>query len=362
MPSIRDVALRARVSPSTVSRTFRTPELLTDQMKRRVLDAAKQVGYIPKLPIIAQSSAQRKRHVSETAADSIGFLFFARGSQDFVTSHTFYAPVLAGAQAEAAACGMNFLLHTVDFTAVDAPLPRMIVERTVGGILLVGAVNRTIVDKFAVYIPKVVLVDNLDELGAYESVVSDGFGGGLKATRHLIELGHRRIGFIATRRGVPTFQDRQRGYWCGLLEAGIVADPALSILPDVEDENLWNALGQRLVQTLQSKNAPTALVAANDSCAAFVEWKMRGAGMRVPDDVSLVGFDDVPLATTADPPLTTVRVDREAMGRSAVRRLSTLMKSDADGSDVLVPPGQYKLPVTLIVRESSRPLTQMTQK
>ncbi|MES2462186.1 MAG: LacI family DNA-binding transcriptional regulator, partial [Armatimonadota bacterium] len=228
MVSIRDVALRAGVSPSTVSRTFRTPDLLTEETQRRVLDAARQVGYRPRvsgsaalaaLPDMARASVKRQRHISEAATDSIGFLFFARGPQDFVTSHTFYAPVLAGAQAEAAACGMNFLLHTVDFTAVDAPLPRMIVERSVGGLLLVGAVDRAIVDKFAVYIPNVVLVDNLDELGAYESVVSDGFGGGVAAARHLIALGHRRIGFVATQRGVPTFQDRQRGYWCGLLEA-----------------------------------------------------------------------------------------------------------------------------------------------
>lgn len=357
MASIRDVALKARVSPSTVSRTFRTPDMLTEQMQRRVLDAARQVGYIPRSVEGVQVAAQRKRHVSDAAADSIGFLFFARGTEDFVTSHTFYAPVLAGAQAEAAACGMNFLLHTVDFTAVDPPLPRMIVERTVGGLLLVGAVDRSIVDKFAVYIPKVVLVDNLDEPGGYESVVSDGFGGGLAATRYLISLGHRRIGFISTRRGVPTFQDRQRGYWCGLLEAGLVADPSLSILPETEDDSRWNELGKQLVHALRSENAPTALVAANDSCAAFAQWKLRGAGIRVPDDISLVGFDDVPLATTTDPPLTTVRVDREAMGRSAVRRLSELMKSDAHDDKALVPPGQYKLPVTLVVRESCRPLT-----
>jgi DNA-binding LacI/PurR family transcriptional regulator len=329
---------------------------LTEETQRRVLDAAQQVGYLPRVPEVARVSLKRKRHIPEAAADSIGFLFFARGPKDFVTSHTFYAPVLAGAQAEASTCGMNFLLHTVDFTAVDAPLPRMIVERAVGGLLLVGAVDRAIVDKFAVYIPKVVLVDNLDELGAYESVVSDGFGGGLTATRHLVALGHKRIGFIATRRGVPTFQDRQRGYWCGLLEAGIAADPSLSILPESEDDNRWQELGNHLIQVLTGDNPPTALVAANDSCAAFAQWKLRGAGIRVPDDVSLVGFDDVALAATTDPPLTTVRVDREAMGRAAVRRLATLLKSSDDETEVLLPPGQYKLPVELIVRESCRPL------
>lgn len=356
MVNIRDVAQKAGVSPSTAARTFREPDLLTEQTQRRVLDAARQVGYLPRVQNITRASTKNKRAVSETVTDSIGFLFFARGPKDFVTSHTFYAPVLGGAQAEAAACGMNFLLHTVDFTAVDAPLPRMIVERTVGGLLLVGAVNRAIVEKFAVYIPKVVLVDNLDELGSYESVVSDGFGGGLAATRHLIELGHRRIGFVATQRGVPTFQDRQRGYWCGLLEAGIVADPALSLLPQAADDSRWQELGERLVQMLQSENPPTALVAANDSCAAFTTWKLRGAGIRVPTDVSLVGFDDVALATTTDPPLTTVRVDREAMGRVAVRRLATLLKSDAATNEAQLPPGQYKIPVTLIVRESSSAL------
>ncbi|MES2464720.1 MAG: substrate-binding domain-containing protein, partial [Armatimonadota bacterium] len=114
--------------------------------------------------------------------------------------------------------------------------------------------------------------------------------------------------------------------------------------------------GKRLVQTFQSENPPTALVAANDSSAAFAQWKLRGAGIRVPDEVSLVGFDDIPLAATTDPPLTTVRVDREAMGRAAVRRLVTLLKSSENNTEALLPPGQYKLPVTLIERESTRPL------
>jgi Transcriptional regulators len=357
MASIRDVARKAGVSPTTVSRTFRTPDLLTADTQHRVLDAARQLGYRPRET--ASDTGQQRRPASRLSPDnSIGFLFFANLPQQLSSPHLFYAPVLAGAQKEAAERGLHLLVHTTDMTESDAPPPLMAVERVVNGMLLVGAVESQIVDKFAQHVPHVVLVDNRDERGIYESVISDGFGGGLAATRYLLERGHRRISFVSARGGVSTFQDRLRGYWCALMEAGIVPDPSLAILTDSSEEDDFPTAVGRWIERQKAGDPPTAVVAANDSIAVHLLRTLRKEGVRVPEDVSIVGFDDLPLATASDPPLTTVHVDREAMGRLAVQRLGVLMSQETPDEKATLPMGQYTLPVRLIVRGSCRDISR----
>lgn len=359
MASIRDVAQKAGVSPTTVSRTFRSPDLLTEQTRHNVLDAAKQLGYRPRGfdPAKGTISPKRLRHPIDSASDSIGFLFFANIPEQLSNPHLFYAPVLAGAQREAAALGLHLLVHTTDLNSPNDPPPLMTVERAVSGLLLVGAVERDVVERFRADIDHVVLVDNRDDTGTYESVASDGFSGGLAAVRHLIDLGHRRIGFVTARQGATTFQDRLRGYWCSLLEAGITPDMSLLFQPPVgerEDSGL-RQVTDRLLNRLRQPDPPTAILAANDSYAARLQRVLQREGYRIPEDISLVGFDDSLPAMESEPPLTTVRVDREAMGRFAVRRLQAQLHPDSVDRQFVLPRAQHRLPVSLIVRESSAP-------
>jgi len=226
MASIRDVAKTAGVSPATVSRTFTAPNLISAQTQQRVLEVARQLNYRP--PRLRNTRLQEAGGIEErknTAAiaaiarRAIGFQFFTATSSpfDIIATNLFYAPVFAGAQAEAALLGLHLLVHTTNRHHLQAKeIPRMVEDQAIGGMLLVGTPDPEALDIFAAHVPNLVLVDNRDETSRYECILSDGFGGAFAATRYLLELGHRRIAFYLSEAGVAPFQDRLRGYLCAL--------------------------------------------------------------------------------------------------------------------------------------------------
>jgi Transcriptional regulators len=362
MASIRDVAKEAGVSPATVSRTFTSPSLLNEETQKRVLDAARRLNYQPPRLRPARISTPRRgaprngdaefRSGDAVPRDAIGFQFFAANPGDPLFSNNFYAPVLAGAQAEASALGLHLLVHTTDRHQVAQELPRMVLEQAVGGLLLVGTAEPEVLARFAHRVPEIVLVDNLEAAGPFERVVSDGFDGALEATNYLISLGHRRIAFFLAEEGVDTFRERRRGWLCAMAEAGLPVDPALVVVGASTEERL-----ERLAARLRSEDAPTALLAANDHFALMALNLCRELKIKVPTDLSVVGFDDIHMAEASFPALTTVKVDKEFMGRLAVRRLHARLHAEAErivaSPDPL--PVRHQIPTHLVVRGSTGP-------
>ena len=347
MSRIHDVAKQAGVSTATVSRTFSTPDLINDRTQQRVLEVARQLDYQPR-----RGRAVARAKPENAPTQTIGFQFFSATARDRLQTNTFYASILDGAQSEASLLGMHLMLHSTDRYSLSENLPRMILEQAVGGMLLVGTAEPAILAAFAQHVPKIVLVDNKDETDTYESVLSDGCGGAFAATQYLLKLGHRRIGFLLGERSVMTFQDRQSGYLFALFEEGIPADPQIVISGDTQENVLSN-----IADLLRSTTRPTAVLAANDYHASLLVRVCREMGIRIPDDLSVVGFDDIPLSSHNDPPLTTVRVDTESMGRLAVRRLHTRLHSDSPESvsnHSYLPSIRNVMPVSLIVRDSCR--------
>src|SRR5262249_20614085 len=152
----------------TVSRTFRTPDLLSENTQRRVLRAAEQLGYTPRSTTTAAATAalpSRRVRAGQARAKSslhraIGFPFPDDSAGVVLASNMFYAPLLAGAQAEATALDLHLLVHTTTHKALEQELPRMVDEKIIDGMLLVGNTNRAVLDRFASHIPRIVLVDN----------------------------------------------------------------------------------------------------------------------------------------------------------------------------------------------------------
>ena len=350
MANIRDVARAAGVSPATVSRTFATPNLINAQTHKRVIEIARQLNYRPpRLRSAKGDIGLRTASSTVSARDAIGFQFFSAVPGDKLASNTFYAPVFAGAMEEASMQGLHLLVHTTSRHAFSLEVPRMVQEQAIGGMLLVGTADPEILAKFAEHVPNIVLVDNRDETGIYESVISDGFGGAYAATHHLLDLGHRHIGFYLSEQGITTFQDRLRGYRCALMEAGIVPDQRFLMIGEGTDDQRKN----QICAYLASKVRPTALIAANDHNALQVLNACRLMDLTVPDDLSLIGFDDIELSRHANPPLTTVRVAKEQMGRLAVRRLYAHLNGES-ASSLTERPVRHEIPVRLIIRDSCR--------
>ena len=355
MASIRDVAVKAGVSTATVSRTFASPDLIKAQTQERVLAAARSLNYWP--PRLRESRtlpARSRAPLSSPSIDAIGFQFFTATAlpSDTLAGNGFYMSVLLGAQAEAYSLGLHLLIHTSERHAFPIEIPRMIQEKTVGGLLLVGAVDSLILNSLAEHVPNIVLVDNHDETKTYESIVSDGFTGAFTLTRYLQELGHKRIGFFLSEPGVMTFRDRLHGYRCAMLDAGTI--PTADLVFGV-GATLGEIERTELVAYMRSPDRPTAIVCANDDAAVYLLRICRELEIKVPHDLSVAGFDDMPFASTAEPPLTTVRVEKELLGRIAVRRLYDRFKN-ASGTLMNQWPIRHTVPVSLVVRNSCCPL------
>ena len=178
-------------------------------------------------------------------------------------------------------------------------------------------------------------------------VDTENLGGALAATRHLIELGHRRIGFIGGRPDLESARRREQGYRLALEEAGIPVDGSL-----IANGDFTEAGAEEPARSLLSLAAPpTAIFAANDLTAIQTMRTTTDLGLNVPGDVSIVGFDNIPESALTEPPLTTVDQSLHAVGEEAVRILLHLIES-SDGSALGGEPIHRTLPTTLVVRQS----------
>ena len=361
MTTIKEVAELAGVSTATVSRSFVATSALSGQTRDRVLEIANRLNYRPRTAApgsrIRKSATSAKRSVSPT----IGFEYFAYAPSDTLASNGFYSEVLDGAQAEAASLGMHMLLSTTHRHKMSTELPPMVREQAVAGMLLVGTADSEILETFTQYVPHLVLLDNRDVLGRYDSVFSDGFGGAYEATRHLLELGHRQIGFLTSRAPEITFKDRLNGFVCAHFHAGVPLRPdcvlAVGNLEDTENEALSSRelrehSTREIIAALQQPNRPTGFVAANDDHAALMLRACQALSIPVPEAMSVIGFDDADNSAELHPPLSTVRLDTREMGRVAVRRLHTRLVAAEQGRKPH-PPMFEQLPVSLVLRQST---------
>ena len=348
MNSIREVAKQAGVSTATVSRAFNTPELISAPTHKRVLETADRLNYRPLRARQRVSAASLTALPTEEAF--IGFQFFGASSNDLLQANAFYAPLLAGAQMAAAERGMHLLVHTTDRHQLAQQLPKMVREQTVNGMLLVGTADPEILSVFLERVPQIVLVDHRDPTCRHDCIVSDGVGGALAATKYLFELGHQRIAFLRDDASAASFQDRLRGFVCAHFEAGRTVDPRLVVTASSE-ENIPCALHDLLA----SPQRPTALLAANDRQALAVMQICRALGLSIPEDLSLIGFDDIDFSAHTWPPLTTVHVPKEQIGRLAVTRLQERLRM-ADHPTEAMPPVTLEVAVSLTVRQSCRAL------
>jgi LacI family transcriptional regulator, galactose operon repressor len=192
-----------------------------------------------------------------------------------------------------------------------------------------------------------VAVDHNVRSATMATVDSDNLNGAITATEHLIGLGHRRIGFLAGRPDLESAQLREDGYRQALESAGIAFDPDLVRIGGYRAETARSAARELLV----SENRPTAIFAANDASAIETIAVARALDLTVPDDVSVIGFDNVPESALSEPPLTTIEQSIQTMGYEAVRMLIGLIE-DPSGS-----PAQVVLPTRLVERGSCRPLS-----
>lgn len=350
--TVKDVARRASVSVGTVSRVFHHYANVGEEIRERVLQAAEELGY--KKSVDGNAGGEISP-LSHRQLKEIVFIYSTIiDDRSSFTSNPFWSHILLGAQREAQKSNIRVTYTTIaDFlqTSSDFVSPRQ--EMKLDGILLVGPAEReTITTLQRTQVP-LVLVDNYLPGSSVDSVLCNNFEGARLATNYLIEQGHSQIAFIggpllAAPRPINkiyTLERRSAGYRTALLDAGLAVDYRL-----YETTQLYAASGAEACQRLLQRNIPfTAIFCANDEIAIGVMRALRDAGKRVPEDISVIGFDDIILVEHLTPALTTVRVPKEALGSLAVKCLQ--MRA----VDRQMPPTSSLLEVELIVRETVRP-------
>ncbi|MCS7082036.1 MAG: LacI family transcriptional regulator [Bacteroidetes bacterium] len=311
-PTIRDVAAEARVSAATVSLVMSGKGYVRPETRERVLRAAHRLGYVPTRA--AQVLVSRK-------TGNVGFVL---REDHFTRSEPFYTRIFLGAEFEARQQNYYVLLTTIPRTYdPERHVPRFLLERNVDGVLIAGKVDIAFVEQVEAAGLPLVLIDF--EVGQRPAVVIDNVGGARAAVQHLFARGHRRVAFVGADMSHPSIAGRLDGYRLAFSAAGLAFEPDWIIAaPDREPTRATGLeLGRRL---LALPERPSAVFCANDALALGVLDAAEEAGLRLPQELAVVGFDDVDGAASARPPLTTVRVFKEQLGELALRYLLELLE------------------------------------
>ena len=301
-----DVAREAGVAVGTVSNVLNHPELVAPATRQHVLEAMSALGFV-RNESARQLRAGRSRTIGLVVLD---------------VANPFFTDVARGAEEVAGEAGLSILLcNSSEDGQREASYLDLLTEQRVLGVLItpVDATSTRLDVLRAKGIP-VVLVDQRARLRGPCSVSVDDVLGGRLAVEHLLERGHRRLAFAGGPLSMRQVEDRLLGARQALGAAG-VADDALTVLTT---HGLTIASGREVGQRIAALPAgarPTAIFCANDLLALGVLQEMTGAGIRVPEELAIVGYDDIIFAEAAAVPITSVRQPRHELGRTAAALL-----------------------------------------
>jgi LacI family transcriptional regulator len=326
--TIGDVARRAGVSIATVSRVVNNRYGVAAGTHNRVRAAIDELGYESSL--VARSLRNQQTNV-------IGILV--------ADVEPFSAEVLKGAARALRGTEYEFVVYSGGHGGSQVGWERRYVSR-LSGTLIDGTVLVTPTVNDVPTSQPVVAVDPHTGISSFPTFASQNFEGAYDATRHLLDLGHRRVGFIGGRADLESARLREAGYRQALADAGVPCDPALMLDGGFREETTE----QPARQLLTMADRPTAIFAANDQSAIQTMRTARALGINIPDELSVVGFDNVPESALTEPPLTTVDQSIQSLGFHAVTALIEMIRHP-ERRDAT--PVQVTLPTKLIVRAST---------
>lgn len=325
--TIIDVARLCGYSKATVSRAYASPETVSEKTREKVYAAAKKLNYTPNA--IARAMVRQR-------TENIAFIIHEK--QYPAILNPFYSPLLEAAMQEGTR--RNYSLFVTTSQDVRLPNGDVYIKKHMDGVIFAGEADARTIGEFRKQNIPVVLVNNRLDLDGLLCVSADHYGGAVLATKHLCQRGHRKIGLLAGRFSPQVSEARARGFFQTLCDCGVAADPrfTVDVEPTLEDSE---AAMERL---LREPDRPTAFFCTNDTIAAGAMKAVFRAGLKIPEDIAIVGFDDSFISRVVAPELTTVRIDVDRMGRLAARRLFDLI----DGKEVA--DTYIEIPTELVVR------------
>lgn len=329
--TIFDVAREAGVSFSTVSRVINHKEYVKESTRLKVQTAMQRLGYVANL---------KARSLAGGRSQVIGVLIY-----DLETSYT--VQIMRGIDKQISALDYDMLIATTHQRRVkETNYVVKLAQGLVDGLLIVLPRNLDayVADLHRMGVPYV-LIDHPGQGAADTAIQATNFLGAYSAIQHLLELGHTRIGVITGPEDLASAHDRLAGYRAALADHGVAIDEQLAVAGDYQKEGGVQG-GCRL---LDLAHPPTAIFASSDLMGMGVLQEAQSRGIRVPDDLSVVGFDDIDEAALIVPGLTTVRQPLEEMGRVATRLLVERIE------DPGTRPQQLELATELVIRGTTAP-------
>ncbi|SFX31058.1 LacI family DNA-binding transcriptional regulator [Ruminococcus sp. XPD3002] len=299
-----DIANKLGVSVVTISNALAGRDGVSEQMRKKITETAEEMGYKP-----SNTKSGRKKSALPKLGKNVGILT----SERFVGNRgTFYWELTALISNKLSAMNVMTVYECITAESEkNAILPTMITERRVDGIIVIGQVERKYIERISKIDLPLVFVDFYDNRFDVDSVNSDSYHGGYILTDYLVEMGHRKIGFFGTFNMTSSINDRFLGYVKCLMEN------------ELEYRREWTLDDRDHRGILYEKidfpdDLPTAFVCNSDETAFRVISALKSKGVRVPEDISVVGYDNYTVSSICIPTITTVEVDLDKMATVSV--------------------------------------------
>jgi len=330
--TIKDVAKAAGVSPSTVSRALHDNPRISEEMRKQIKKIAQEMDFHPNQ--MARSLVSRRSRI-------IGVVFPGENGESL--NHSFYPSVLQGLGHVAGARHYHMLLGTgAEGDSIAEAVRQLTDSGYAEGLILLAAEDVPAADTAG--LPIVTLGHPINAENGYY-VDNDNVAAGKAATRYLLDRGHKRIALLGYDKQFMVTADRRSGYLEALEEAGLPSRPE-DVVPS---RYLYNTTDEKHLRSLfEGEDRPTAVVCMDDAQAITLCHMLSDMGLSVPEDVSLISYNDTPAGRLNNPPLTSINVDPYQLGQKAMELIITLVKHPE------TPPTGLIIPFAIVERESVR--------
>jgi len=316
--TIKEIANEANVSTATVSMVINNKPGISFPTRKRVLGIVESYGY----NVSPLKNGLTKR------SGTIQLTIYKKHSQ-VVADTAFFEALIAGIEATARTNGYQLTIKSVISQKLDVDLIRTdLNDDAVKGILLLGTEMDEDDMRSAMMLDKPLLLLDACFLGIFSNyVVIDNINGVFMGVKHLIGNGHKKVGYLRSSIVIQNFLERYEGYVRAMTDSGLERDPGYTVplRPTIE-----GAYEDMLEFLSGSPKLPTAFFADNDIIACGAMKALKETGVKIPQDVSIVGFDDMPFCTIIEPPLSTISVDKKMLGTFAVEDLIRLITNDKE--------------------------------
>jgi LacI family transcriptional regulator len=325
--SMLDIAQKLGISKNTVSLALRGMPGLNEQTRQLIITTANELGY--SYTKNSEGSKNICLILSKSTRNSVGFFNY----------------IQFGMEAEAKKQGINIIIYYYDEGKEVFETPLCVKDGMISGIITLGKISRKTITTIIGFKLPVVMVDDYFENININCILTDNISGGYMATEYLIKNGYTKIGFLGDTQLSSSFWDRYQGYLKALNDHNIPFRKEYLFPKSVE--KLSNSGMDLVVQELRLKNElPDAFFCCNDSEAIILNKALSMLGISIPEDISVIGFDDIEFSQSMTPELTTMRVEKELMGTKAIEMLVNIMYTPSMISEKLL------LNTTLIKRKS----------